>query len=55
MTPLGVMGRAEAQSAALAPGLAAGAGSPAPAAVSYAPLLARSVLTLLAAVESSLL
>jgi len=49
------MGRAEAQSAALAPGLAAGAGSPAPAAAAYPPLFARSVLTLPAAAESSLL
>jgi hypothetical protein len=53
MTPLGCDGRAEAQSPALAPGRAAGAGSPAPAAACYPPLLARSVLTLAAAVESS--
>jgi hypothetical protein len=46
MTPLGCDGRAEAQSAALAPGRRRGGREPGPA-------LARSVLTLPAAVESS--
>ncbi len=55
MTPLGAGGRGDAQSGALAPGRAAGAGNPAPAAATYPPLLARSVLTLPAAAESSLL
>src|SRR6267154_213930 len=56
MTPLGCDGRAEARSAALAPGLAAGgreAQPPRRPPTRYPPLLARSVLTLLAAVESS--
>src|ERR1700722_415454 len=55
MAPLGCEGPRRRATGALAPGLAAGAGRPGPPADSYPQALARSVLTLPAAAESSLL